>query len=154
MIPMALSSVVTGVLITRAVRRGTVAHLIAAQVLLTWPLAFWQIHAALSKIHPETVDAARILGRKKSDLLLRIYLPQSWRGILSAAGFCFAASAGDTTLPLVLALPKFTTLSLFTYRLAGAYRFHEACASGLILGALCMGVFALANRLKGADYVL
>lgn len=154
MIPMALSSVVTGVLITMAVRRGTVAHLIAAQVLLTWPLAFRQIHAALSKIHQETVDAARILGRKKSDLLLRIYLPQSWRGILSAAGFCFAASAGDTTLPLVLALPKFTTLSLFTYRLAGAYRFHEACASGLILGALCMGVFALANRLKGADYVL
>lgn len=148
MLPMAISSVVLGVVITLLVRRGTAAHLIFAQVFLAWPLAFRQIYASLSKIQQETLDAARILSPKKRDLIFRIYLPSSWRGILSAAGFCFAVSAGDTTLPLVLALPKFTNLSLFTYRLAGAYRLHEACAAGLVLGVLCALVFAVANRLK------
>jgi thiamine transport system permease protein len=123
-------------------------HLILAQVFLNWPLAFRQIYAVLSKIPGETIDAARILSHRKRDLIFRIYLPQSSRGILSALGFCFAVSAGDTTLPLVLALPKFSNLSLFTYRLASCYRFHEACAAGLILGFLCAAVFAGTNRLK------
>ena len=148
MIPMAVSSVVTGVLIMLLVKKGSVIHLVLAQVFLTWPLAFRQIYASLSKIRQETVDAARLLSPHFCDLIFRIYLPQSWRGILNAAGFCFAVSAGDTTLPLVLALPKFTNLSLFTYRLAGSYRFHEACAAGLILGAICTTVFALANKMK------
>ena len=148
MIPMCVSSVVTGVLIIILVRHGSPIHLIFAQVFLIWPLAFRQIYAVLSKIPEETVDAGRILSKKPLELIFRIFLPESKRGILSAFGFCFAASAGDTTLPLVLALPKFDTLSLFTYRLAGSYRFHEACAAGMILGILCAAIFAWANRLK------
>ena len=148
MIPLCLSSVVTGVLIIILVKKGSMIHLILAQVFLNWPLAFRQIYAVLSKIPGETIDAARILSHRKRDLIFRIYLPQSSRGILSALGFCFAVSAGDTTLPLVLALPKFSNLSLFTYRLASCYRFHEACAAGLILGFLCAAVFAGTNRLK------
>lgn len=148
MIPLCISSVVTGVLIIILVKSGTVVHLIAAQVFLTWPLAFRQIYACVSKIPDETIDAARILSHRKRDLIFRIYIPQSSRGILSALGFCFAVSAGDTTLPLVLALPRFSNLSLFTYRLASSYRFHEACAAGLVLGILCAAVFSAANRLK------
>lgn len=144
-LPMAISSVVTGVILTILVRRGNPALLVIAQVFLTWPLAFRQIYASLSKIEQETVDAARILSKNPLDLIFRIYLPQTKRGILSAAGFCFAVSAGDTTLPLVLALPRFSSLSLFTYRLAGSYRLHEACAAGLILGILCASVFMLTN---------
>ena len=153
MIPMCISSVVTGVGIILLVKKGSPIHLILSQVFLTWPLAFRQIYAALSKIPDETIDAARILSRKKRDLVFRIYLPESVRGILSAAGFCFAVSAGDTTLPLVLAIQKFDTLALFTYRLAGNYRFHEACASGLILGSLCAIIFASTNRIKNKSMV-
>lgn len=148
MIPMAISAVILGVIITMLVKRGNVFHLIAAQSFIAFPLAFRQIYASLSKISQETIDASRILSPKRRDLLFRIYLPSAWRGILSAAGFSFALSAGDTTLPLVLALPNFSTLSLFTYRLAGAYRFHEACAAGVTLGMICAIVFAAANRLK------
>ncbi|MBR1723085.1 MAG: iron ABC transporter permease [Treponema sp.] len=149
MIPMAFSSVVTGAVIILLVKRGSYIHLVLAQFLLTWPLAFRQIHVALSKVSQETVDAAKILSQRQLDLIFRIYLPQSFRGILSAAGFCFAVSAGDTTLPLVLAIPKYTSLSLFTYRLASSYRFHEACAAGMILGLICTLVFVTANKFKG-----
>ena len=149
MIPMAFSSVVTGVAIILLVKRGSYLHLILAQFVLTWPLAFRPIHVALSKVSQETVDAGRILSPRRRDLIFRIYLPQSFRGILSAAGFCFAVSAGDTTLPLVLAISKYTSLSLFTYRLASSYRFHEACAAGMILGLICTLVFVIANKFKG-----
>lgn len=145
MLPMSISSVVLGVLITMIVRRGNVACLVIAQSLLSWPLAFRMIYPFMIKIDNQTIDSAKMLSRNRIDTVIRILLPVSKKGLISAFGFCFAVSAGDTTLPLVLAIPKFNTLSLFTYRLAGAYRFNEACASGVILGLLCIIVFVISS---------
>lgn len=148
MLPMSISSVVLGVLITMIVRRGNVACLIIAQSLLSWPLAFKMIYPVMTKIDNQTMDSAKLISRNWFDSVIRILLPVSRKGLISAFGFCFAVSAGDTTLPLVLAIPKFDTLSLFTYRLAGAYRFNEACASGVLLGLVCVIVFMLSSRGK------
>ncbi len=147
MIPLAISSVVFALGLLRVAENSNFFLLVLAQSALNWPFAFRQIYAQISKIPPRTKDAAKILSPNPLDAIFRLYLPVSKRGIFSAAGFCFALSAGDTTLPLVLALPDFETLSLFTYRLAGAYRFHEACASGLLLGAFCAIVFALSSKI-------
>ena len=146
MLPMAISSVVVGVVITLVVRRGNALCLILAQTFLNWPLAYRVIYPQLSKINRDTMDSALVLSKNKVDIIFRVLLPLSSRSLLSAFGFCFAVSAGDTTLPLVLAIPKFDTLSLFTYRLAGAYRFNEACASGLILALICGLFFGLAGK--------
>lgn len=148
LVPMAVSSVVLGVFLLRLVRRGNTVLLVCAQTALFWPFAFRQIYAQLAKIPPATVDAARLFAKRPLQTVFGIYLPFSARGIVRAAGFCFAMSAGDTTLPLVLAVPEFNTLSLLTYRFAGAYRFHEACAAGLLLAVLCAGVFVLANAAR------
>jgi len=148
MLPMAVSSVVMGFGMTAVVRTGTKEALIAAQTALTWPLAFRQIWAGFSRISDESADAARLLSPRPLDTAFEIYVKGSKRNILSALVLCFAVSAGDATLPLVLAIPHFDTLSLFTYRLASSYRFSEACASGLILGAFCMILFAFANKMK------
>lgn len=148
MLPMAVSSVVVGMLLIALVRQGNAALLVAAQTVLYVPFAFRQLHAQLSKLPDDTLDAARLFARHPLATVVGVYLPCSVRGLLSAAGFCFAMSAGDTTLPLVLAIPRFNTLALFTYRFAGSYRFNEACAVGLLLTLLCVGVFATANALK------
>lgn len=145
MLPMAVSSIVTGLGLSLLFHRGNFLLLVLAQSALSWPMAFRQIFPYISKIPDATVDAARILSKSKLEIVFRIYLPICRRGILSAAGFCFAISAGDTSLPLVLSIPNFDTLSLFTYRLAGSYRFNEACAAGVILGILCAAVFSLAR---------
>ncbi|MBP5696324.1 MAG: iron ABC transporter permease, partial [Treponema sp.] len=50
----------------------------------------------------------------------------------------FAVSLGDATLPLVLAIPNFSTLALYTYRLAGAFRFNQACACAVLMIILSM----------------
>lgn len=141
MLPMSISSVVVGVVITMLVRRGNIWCLIFAQTALTWPLAFRQIYPQMVKITKDTMDSARLLSRNKADIIWRVLLPVCRSSLFSAFAFCFAVSAGDTTLPLVLAIPKLDTLSLFTYRLAGSYRFNEACASGFMLGILCILIF-------------
>lgn len=146
MLPMAVSSIVTGLGLSLLFHRGNFLLLVLAQSALSWPMAFRQIFPYISKIPDATVDAARILSKSKLEIVFRIYLPICRRGILSAAGFCFAISAGDTSLPLVLSIPNFDTLSLFTYRLAGSYRFNEACAAGVILGILCAAVFAIGKN--------
>ena len=147
-IPLALSSVVVGVIITMTVRRGTLVTLIIAQTFLYWPVAFRQIYSDLQKIPQSTIEAARILSRTPLDLISKIYFPVLKKALLRSAGFCFAISAGDSTLPLVLAIPHFDTLSLYTYRLAGTYKFNEACASGVVLGLLCGLIYWGAKKLK------
>lgn len=147
MLPMAVSSVVTGFGLSLLFRRGNFLLLSLAQAALSWPMAFRQIFPYISKIPESTVEAAKILSKSPLEVVFRIYLPVCRRGILSAAGFCFAISAGDTSLPLILSVPNFDTLSLFTYRLAGSYRFNEACAAGVVLGFLCAVIFS-AGRFK------
>lgn len=153
-IPMAVSSVIAGLIATLLVRRGNFLTLIFVQTFINWPVAFRQIYPAIQKIPQSTVDAATILSRSPLDLIFKIYLPVCRRAFLQAAGFCFALSAGDATLPLVLAIPRFDTLSLYTYRLAGRYRFNEACACGVVLAVLCAFVFAVSKKGKNKWHIL
>lgn len=147
-LPMAVSSVVMGFGITRAVQNGTVALLIASQTALIFPLAFRQLWASIEKISSEALDVAAMLSPHKTDTIFYIYLKSSKRAIISSFILCFASSAGDTTLPLVLAIPHYDTLALYTYRLASSYRYAQASASGLLLGILCIALFALGNFIK------
>ena len=148
MLPMALSSVVMGVGMTIAVRRASVATLVLAEAALAWPLAFRQIYASLCTVPQATIDACRMLSPVAPDTVFRIMIPSAKRGIVSAFGFCFAVSMGDTALPLVLSVPRFDTLSLYTYRLASAYRFSDACICGTILCVLCALVFAFGKKIN------
>ncbi len=153
LLPMAVSSVLTGLGMTMLVRRGQPVHLVLAQTALYWPFAFRQIQSCMAKI-PETVtDAAATLSPCRTDGLFRVIIPYCRRGIISGAGFCFAMSCSDATLPLVLSLNKFDTLSLFTYRLAGSYRFPQASASGAVLGLCCTLAFSLSNRAKMTEKI-
>ena len=148
-LPMAVSSVAIGIGMSSVFKNSSPVVLVMAQTALSWPFAFRQIHSQMSKIPQTVLDSASVLSSNPLDKIFKIIIPYSWRGILSALGFCFAISAGDATLPLVLSMQKFSTLSLFTYRLAASYRFTEACVSGLILGLVCSVVFFAAKRFGG-----
>ncbi len=148
LLPMAVSPVVLGLGLTMLYPKGSPLLLVLCQASLNWPFAFRQIFAAVSKTEQNEIGSAILLGTKKSDCIFSVIVPQSARAFFSAWGFCFALSAGDTTLPLVLSLYKFDTLSLLTYRLAGSYRFSQACACGLVLGLLCTLTFSLSTKLK------
>ena len=144
-LPAAVSSVTVGIGMRAAFPHGSFLMLIASQTALSWPFAYRQIHPHVCAVPGNVIDSARLFSQNPLDAIFRIVLPYSKQGILSAFGLSFAISSGDATLPLVLGVQGFDTLSLFTYRLAGAYRFAQASASGLLLGFLCALVFALSK---------
>lgn len=141
--PLAVSSIMLGFGWTMLVPRGNVAVLILAQSALSWPFAWTQIQTALDRIPSGIQDAAAMLSPDRRDVSFRVLIPLALPGILSGAGFVFAISAGDASLPLVLSLRGFENLSLMLFRLAGSYRFSEACVSAVVLTALCGVVFFL-----------
>ncbi len=149
LLPMAVSSVVLGFGLTILIKKGNVWSLILVQSALFWPLAYRQINAALGKIPSDVINAVRIYSDSYTDGIFRVILPWIRKSLFSSFGFCFAFSAGDTTLPLILSIPKFQTLSLYTYRLSGSYRFNTACASGTILALICFVVFVISEKAGG-----
>ena len=153
LLPMAVSSVVIGFGLTNVLRRfhiaGSPVMLVITQAALTWPLAFQQIRGAMERIPMAVTDAASLLSPSRLDVIFRVQLPQTRRALFSAFAFCAAISAGDSNLPLILGIPRFETLSLYTYRLAGAYRFAAACGSGTVLIISSMALFAFSDKLAG-----
>lgn len=134
LIPMAVSSVVLSYGLMRLFPgSSSPLQLIVAESLLYWPFAQQQINRAMDRIPQQVEQAALILSPRPFTHMFRVLLPLSRRGILSGFAFCMAMSVGDASIPLVLSLPRFDTLALYTYRLSGAYRFSEACACGFLL---------------------
>jgi thiamine transport system permease protein len=151
LLPLALSSVVMGFGVMLLVKRGSVSIYVASRAALLWPFAYKQISAAFSRISPDVLSASRVLSPSPLDTVFLVALPQTRCAIFSAFALCFAAAASDASLPLMLAIPRFDTLALYIYRLAGAYRMGQACAAGIVLMALTCGVCALADALNRAD---
>ena len=141
LLPMAVSSVVLGFGLIVLFSRTSPIVLIFTQASLAWPFAFKQISTRLDKIPHSTLETSKLLSYNTFDTIFRVQIPMCKQSIVSAFAFCFAISCGDAILPLVLAIPRFDTLALFTYRLASSYRFNEACASGIILLALTAIIF-------------
>lgn len=147
MLPMAVSSVVLGFGLTLVIKKGSVLNLVIIQSALFWPLAYRQINSSLQNIPKDVLNAASVLCENYPSVVFRVILPWIKKSIFASFGFCFAFSAGDTTLPLILSIQNFQTLSLYTYRLSGSYRFNTACASGTILALLCFIVFLISEKL-------
>lgn len=147
LLPMAVSSVVLGFGITLIFKKGNVLSLILVQSALFWPLGYRQINASMQKIPKDVWNALSLMSYSWTDGVFRVILPWVKNSLFAAFGFCFAFSAGDTTLPLILSIPKFQTLSLYTYRLSGSYKFNTACSSGTILAIICFLVFAVSESL-------
>ena len=132
LLPMAISSVLVGWVLS-LIFGGSIFSLVICQTLLYWPVAFKQIQNGLNQLTDDTQNAAFMLSRGAFDCALRFYLPSCRSVMMTAFCYCFSMSIGDATLPLVLAIPNFSTLALYTYRLAGAFRFNQACACAIIM---------------------
>ena len=145
-LPMAISSVVISWTAALIFRQGSPALLVALQTALYWPIAYRQIQNGINRVTYETDAAASLLSRGWFDSVLRIYLPACRPVLISAFAYCFAVSLGDATMPLVLGIRDFDTLALYTYKLAGAYRFSQACACGGFVAAISMLIFGLGKK--------
>lgn len=151
-LPLAVSPAVIALGWTRVIPgRGGVSLFAVAliQAAGAWPLAWRSAHAAFSKIQGNVLDAAATLGSSTADRARRVDLPLAARGIASAAAFAFALSVGDAGSLILASSGGAPPLALLMYRLAGSYRFNEACAAGVIMALL--GSLAFAFREEASD---
>lgn len=145
LLSMAVSSVVLGWGVISIFKRSSPVLLVIMQTAIYWPVAYRQIQSRVDSISPDVINAGLLLGSGRLEVIFRIMIPLCLPTLFSSFCYCFALSCGDTTLPLMLSVRNFDTLSLYTYRLAGAYRFNQACACATVLGFLCCTVFGLSQ---------
>lgn len=111
-----------------------------AQASTAWTLAYAQIAVQFSQIPKSVFQASALLSVNSFDAFYRVVVPLIKKSCKAAFALCFAISAGDASLPLMLKLEKFETLSLMIFRLAGAYRFSEsACLAFLLIVLVSLG---------------
>ncbi len=141
LVPLAVSSVMLSFGWNLVVPRGNGATLAFAQAAVSWPFAWTQVRSALARVPRSVDDAAALLSPRRLDATFRVRLPLVARGALAGFALSFAIGAGDATLPVTLSLGGFENLSLMLFRLAGSYRFPEACACAVVLASLSALVF-------------
>jgi thiamine transport system permease protein len=148
-VPMAISSVVLGFVISYVIsyfaRITNLFTLSLCQAFLFWPFAFRHLQNVFDKIPYELDEVAMIFAPSLLYSVIKGYFPLIKKALVSAFCLSFAMSLGDASLPLILAIPNVQTLALLTYRLAGSYRFAEACATGTVILALSMFLFSFSD---------
>lgn len=145
-LPLAISGVVAAAGWHIVFPDAALGLVILVQALAALPFSLRSSTAALATLSREPELAARGLGASRLRALLGVGLPAVLPVTLSSAAFSFALAAGDATTPLVLGLSDFEPLPLAIYRLAGAYRYPEACALGVVLVAATGLVFWFKGR--------
>lgn len=143
MLPLAVSPIVMSFCFMCILPASNPIVLVAAQTALEWPFAYRQVSSQAENINDNIADCAFLLSEHSFFAVRHVFLPLCSEGILSAFAFAFAISCSDAAIPLMLAIPRFETLSLYLYRLSGAYRFAESSCCAIVLCIITTGVFAL-----------
>lgn len=151
LLPLMVSPVAIGLgyLLAYPGLRGSLLILLAAYVLLSYPLLGRALLPALRAMPRGVVEAARVLGAGPWRRLVRVEWPLVQKSALSGAALALAAIMGEFGATLTLQRPEWATLSLAIYeRLGrpGALPFHEAVVLAVVLMGLCMVLLALLER--------
>jgi len=143
MAPLAVSSVVLAYGWSELLGGSSVLAIAAVQAVSAYPFILRSIQGSIGLSDERYAQAALTLGSSRLGAALKIRLPLALPALLSGFAFAFAISAGDANALIVAPVRGFDTLALLLYRLAGSYRFNEACAAAVILGLATALVFFL-----------
>jgi thiamine transport system permease protein len=143
MAPLAVSSVVLAYGWSELLGGSSVLAIAAVQAVSAYPFILRSIQGAVGLSDERYAQSALTLGSSRLGAALKIRLPLALPSLLSGFAFAFAISAGDANALIVAPVRGFDTLALLLYRLAGSYRFNEACAAAVILGLTTALVFFL-----------
>ena len=110
------------------------ATVIAAAV-VSFPLMYLSVRAALEQVDPHLLQAARTLGASEWRIFRRVELPLAWPGILAGTILAFARALGEfgATLMLAGSIPGRTqTIPIAIYFAVEANDLHQAVAWSLV----------------------
>ncbi|WP_121253173.1 ABC transporter permease [Nocardioides ferulae] len=122
-----------------------------AQALVALPLVVRTLVPVLAGIDDRQRQAAASLGAGPLRTLVTVDLPVTWRPLLAAAGFAFAASLGEFGATAFLARDDRPTLPVVIFRLIGhpgAMNYGMALAASVVLAATTTAVMLAVERLR------
>lgn len=120
------------------------ATVIAAAV-VSFPLMYLSVRAALEQIDRNLLQAARTLGASEWRVFRRVALPLAWPGILAGTILAFARALGEfgATLMLAGSIPGRTeTIPIAIYFAVEANEIHQAVLWSLIDIAISLVMIA------------
>ncbi len=149
LLPLAVSSVVLAYGWSTVLAGPSVFALIAVQAVAAYPYSLRAIQSSVGLSDNRYAEAARTLGSSRLGAALKVRLPMAAPALGSGFALAFAMSSGDANALIAAPVSGFETLALYLYRLAGAYRFDEACAAAVILAVITGFVFFLKDVRDG-----
>jgi spermidine/putrescine transport system permease protein len=124
------------------------AVLLTLTVLLI-PFAILPIFLSLERIPRNLIDASTDLGASRLQTFLRIVLPLSLPGVVTAATFVFVLAIGDFLTPQMVGGQSGFTFGRIIYSQFGtAFNWPFGAALSTILGIVVIAVLMLGNRLE------
>jgi molybdate transport system permease protein len=123
----------------------TFEGLVVASLFYSLPFAVQPIAASFSQLDPSLREASAVLGASHLRTFLRVTLPLSVEGLLTALVLTFAHTIGEFGVVLMVGgnLPGVTrTVSIAIYDDVQALRYDEARATALALLVVSFGLLA------------
>lgn len=153
-LPMGISSIIIGLSYLSPPEyldflSGSRASIILAHTIIALPLALRSVSTIYDNIDSSLSEASNLLGASRLKTLFFIEIPLIKAGLITAAVFTFALSAGEMNATIMLSSGEITTLPLAIYRLIGSYNYFGACALGTLLLLVCFITFSLIDYMEG-----
>ncbi len=126
--------------------------LVVASVIYSLPFSIFPIRDAFDRIPKRHLEIAYVFGYSKLEALLRVVLPNSWGGVLTACALVFAHTMGEFGVVLMVGgnIPGETrTLAILIYDEVQALNYEEAHRAStilLIVSFLSLGTVVLMRK--------
>lgn len=149
LLPLGVSSVVLAYGWSAALGSPSVFGIAAVQAVSAYPFALRAIQSSVGLSDERFVETAQTLGSSRLGAVMRVRLPMAAPALGSGFALAFAMSAGDANAIIAAPVSGFETLASMLYKLAGAYRFNEACAVAVLLALTTGFVFFMRDAQHG-----
>ncbi|HEX8663745.1 MAG TPA: iron ABC transporter permease, partial [Beijerinckiaceae bacterium] len=128
---------------------GSGAAIVIAYTVRFLPIATGSLAAGLSRVSGSVEEAARSLGAKPRELVLRIQLPLIRPALASAALLVFVDCLKELPATLLLRPLNVETLSTLVYGHASRGSFEDGALAALVI--VLVGVFPVIRLTRSAD---
>lgn len=122
-----------------------------AAAVLAFPLYLRTVQAAFGQVDPDVVEASRVLGAREGQILSRVIVPLSLRGMAAGATLAFARAIGEfgATLMVAGSIPGRTqTMPLALYEAVNSGKDGEAIRYTILLTLVATAVLSLITLLQ------
>jgi iron(III) transport system permease protein len=133
---------------------GTAAIVILAFTTRFLPIAFANATSAISAVHPEMEEAARILGCGRLETIVRITASLVKKSLLGGWLIVFIVTTRELSTAIFLVGPNTRTVAVLLYDLSEAGNFELLAALGCILLVITLVLVGIGMQLAGRDFML